>query len=358
MLIVKDCGTCLHSPALSAHLTRVRVLQTMQVEALTRENVASHLQKYRLSLKRQANISESAVIDDAAWPLLERAHARHIAALSPPLLPSADAHEAVATTTATPLALPPPRAGAPTLPSSGLPAGFALPPVNGDGEAVGVPMLSAVAPLVHSHFGGRSPAAARPRVGTLPPLVLPSRPSSLMPSTFCPDRLAQQVAEDQSVLPGCPPWPPVAGAPAPADARMCTVYMVDSAKAAAAPAAHGALKAAEVPEMMVAVSLAAYNSVDGDPAAGAPLPAGSSGSACRRSGGAVAADDGTSPLRRGRRAPKGAVQKRGKAPRRGGKSAVRGGGGLRGTSSPMFGSSDALDVLAEVAGQLAEAEAL
>ncbi len=36
------------------------ILQMMNVEGMTRENVASHLQKYRLNLKKAAGLSSSA----------------------------------------------------------------------------------------------------------------------------------------------------------------------------------------------------------------------------------------------------------------------------------------------------------
>lgn len=38
------------------------IMQIMNVDGLTRENVASHLQKYRLQLKRQG--SDGEVVDD------------------------------------------------------------------------------------------------------------------------------------------------------------------------------------------------------------------------------------------------------------------------------------------------------
>lgn len=48
------------------------ILALMNVEGLTRENVASHLQKYRAYLKRLAGLPPSAPLPSAALPVLQQ----------------------------------------------------------------------------------------------------------------------------------------------------------------------------------------------------------------------------------------------------------------------------------------------
>ncbi len=48
------------------------ILTLMNVEGLTRENVASHLQKYRAYLKRLAGLPPSAALPAAVLPALQK----------------------------------------------------------------------------------------------------------------------------------------------------------------------------------------------------------------------------------------------------------------------------------------------
>ncbi len=48
------------------------ILTLMNVEGLTRENVASHLQKYRAYLKRLAGLPPSAALPAAVLPPLQK----------------------------------------------------------------------------------------------------------------------------------------------------------------------------------------------------------------------------------------------------------------------------------------------
>lgn len=48
------------------------ILALMNVEGLTRENVASHLQKYRAYLKRLAGLPPSAPLPSSALPVLQQ----------------------------------------------------------------------------------------------------------------------------------------------------------------------------------------------------------------------------------------------------------------------------------------------
>lgn len=64
-------------------------MQRMGVDTLTRENVASHLQKYRLALKRKANLPDNALMTASSWRLLEQAHDDVVNNLPPPAAPAA-----------------------------------------------------------------------------------------------------------------------------------------------------------------------------------------------------------------------------------------------------------------------------
>jgi SHAQKYF class myb-like DNA-binding protein len=56
----------------------ITILQLMNVEGMTRENVASHLQKYRLHLKRLAGVAPNATIPPEMLPQVQaQAHAQH-----------------------------------------------------------------------------------------------------------------------------------------------------------------------------------------------------------------------------------------------------------------------------------------
>jgi hypothetical protein len=394
----------------------------MKVGTLTRENVASHLQKYRLSLKRQANISESAMIDDDTWPLLEAAHAQHIASLDPPLrvdaqegtskkaasltemhthapwLASMDPPPQHVAEVAKPPSLPPmlPQGAVLTrspsshvaAPNMGLPSGFSVPPANEAGEAAGIPVPAHMfqpssrfcLPSVRaSHLTGSAAASAEPdsRAATpvLCPLALPERPASLMPEGFSAERLHQRVADEGHILSDgatCPTltaWQPFMSASC-NDPQMCTVYMLEPsammqrqqvagtptrlpALAVSPPGARLNVNAARVPKVMLAVSVAAYNSLGGDgthgnhrTGHGNPAQAMSSGSACRRRSSGGVADEGTSAARL-RRPVLGRLSS---SARRSSRVSAQ----IRSCGSPMYGSTDALDVLAEVAGRLAE----
>ena len=348
------------------------------MNALSRENVASHLQKYRLALKRQANLSEATMISEATWPLLEAAHFDHIASLDPPIIANRPTQQGAAASrsdvpardaagqaqqparSSLPPMLPPkcmPLAASfkdayngPPAKTQALPFGFMLPPPNCDGEAVGVPVPAHMFPSSSAPTGAPVAMPAAPQGACEPsttsgedgdalqPLALPERPASLMPQGFNAERLRTRIAEAGHLLPGA----------SACDAHgMCTVYVVEPASLQPQPGARfaapargaampGFLKQAQVPEAMVAVSLAAYQNADvATAAAGQPVRAASTGSASRKR---LAAQDneGTATPRK--------LRKR-TLPRSDGAQLA----GLGG-----FGSTDALDVLAEVAGQMAD----
>jgi hypothetical protein len=71
----RACGVLMVSSARST----VHCVQVMQVEGLTRENIASHLQKYRRLLEKKAGISGPVGAKD--WPKLEAAQTQHLSQL-------------------------------------------------------------------------------------------------------------------------------------------------------------------------------------------------------------------------------------------------------------------------------------
>ena len=74
------------------------IMQLMNVEGLTRENVASHLQKYRLYLKRMQGISGGGGAVDAATDRLFASAPlpRHLLARAPPYVPVLQPHHQIA----------------------------------------------------------------------------------------------------------------------------------------------------------------------------------------------------------------------------------------------------------------------
>lgn len=50
----------------------------MSVDGLTRENIASHLQKYRRLLEKKAGLPAGGAIRNDDWPLLEAAQRAHL----------------------------------------------------------------------------------------------------------------------------------------------------------------------------------------------------------------------------------------------------------------------------------------
>jgi hypothetical protein len=70
-------------------------MQRMGVDTLTRENIASHLQKYRLALKRTVKLPENTRMTDSVWGLLEQAHDALVNHLPPPVAPAAPLTSAI-----------------------------------------------------------------------------------------------------------------------------------------------------------------------------------------------------------------------------------------------------------------------
>jgi SHAQKYF class myb-like DNA-binding protein len=59
------------------------ILQVMSVDGLTRENIASHLQKYRRLLEKKAGLPAGGTIRAEDWPLLEAAQRAHLVQARP-----------------------------------------------------------------------------------------------------------------------------------------------------------------------------------------------------------------------------------------------------------------------------------
>jgi hypothetical protein len=59
------------------------VAQVMNVDGLTRENIASHLQKYRRLLEKKANLPSGGLIAPEHWPLMEAAQRAHLIQVCP-----------------------------------------------------------------------------------------------------------------------------------------------------------------------------------------------------------------------------------------------------------------------------------
>ena len=57
------------------------VLQVMGVDGLTRENIASHLQKYRRLLEKKAGLPGTGPVAATDWPRLETAQTAHLVAV-------------------------------------------------------------------------------------------------------------------------------------------------------------------------------------------------------------------------------------------------------------------------------------
>ena len=57
--------------------------QVMAVGGLTRENIASHLQKYRRLLEKKAGLPAGGAVTSEAWPLLEAAQRAHLVQARP-----------------------------------------------------------------------------------------------------------------------------------------------------------------------------------------------------------------------------------------------------------------------------------
>jgi hypothetical protein len=53
-------------------------LQVMGVQGLTRENIASHLQKYRRWLEKKASMPPGGTVSAKDWPRLEAAQSAHL----------------------------------------------------------------------------------------------------------------------------------------------------------------------------------------------------------------------------------------------------------------------------------------
>eukprot|EP00892_Ulva_mutabilis_P007617 jgi/Ulvmu1/5227/UM022_0020.1 len=81
------------------------ILQVMDVEGLTRENIASHLQKYRRLLEKKAGISGPVSSKD--WPKLEAVQTQHLQSLRKQVSESQDAGTSSAAAAAEPAAAQP-----------------------------------------------------------------------------------------------------------------------------------------------------------------------------------------------------------------------------------------------------------
>eukprot|EP00892_Ulva_mutabilis_P003307 jgi/Ulvmu1/1348/UM011_0076.1 len=230
------------------HAVPKTIMQKMGVDSLSRENVASHLQKYRLALKRKAGLPDNALMTAASWRQLEQAHDDFVASIptataAAPLLIRAAGPaphptgptaimpryaDSLPTPKPEPTAAPTPPKSLPPLPPmgasaqklppqtfagttlcapSGLPPGFTVPPPDSDGVAVGIPMP---APLFGPDSRGPSRAShssssARPTRGTLPGLP----PSDTPPQPPArPNRRCGRSACPMLPQPSCPPLSP------------------------------------------------------------------------------------------------------------------------------------------------------
>lgn len=75
-------------------------MQVMDVEGLTRENIASHLQKYRRLLEKKAGISGPVGTKD--WPKLEAVQTQHLQSLRKQVSEAQTSQAAAGATAATP----------------------------------------------------------------------------------------------------------------------------------------------------------------------------------------------------------------------------------------------------------------
>jgi hypothetical protein len=374
----------------------------MKCAALTRENVASHLQKYRLMLKRQAQVSDSTVTSDADWALLEAVHAAHIASLQPPLTLSPAAVPTAAPLTEPPTSIPAPAAVAPTasahaatpphprgasedrlqppckaprglpplLPATmpgpasalvpvtpparvpvvlacsnfGLPPGFCVPAANADGEAVGIPMpfnlFTASTASSKSGLPTPSQSASAKVTDQTAAHVGPTLSPLALPAN--PSSLMPASFDPEGLsrrLEEALEHNPAAGG-----VPMCAVYAFNPASVVpSAGSPHGFLVPAAVPQPMLEMSMAAYGASAFPPGA-APhtKSAVSSGSASKKDRDREDRDLGTFDSRiRRRRTPR-------RSPR--GASSLR--RSATGAASAPDGATSALDMLAEVAGRL------
>lgn len=92
-VVSRPADTCGHTPLSAAH-----PMQVMDVEGLTRENIASHLQKYRRLLEKKAGISGPVTSKD--WPELEAVQTQHLQSLRKQVSESQDAQTGTGATAA------------------------------------------------------------------------------------------------------------------------------------------------------------------------------------------------------------------------------------------------------------------
>lgn len=311
----------------------------MGVDSLSRENVASHLQKYRLALKRKAGLPDNTLMTAASWRQLEQAHEECVASIPtataaaplmaraagpaplpagpPAMLPRAtdpqSSPKPEPAVAPAPRTLPPlPPLAAQTLPPhtfptrappcapAGLPPGFNVPPPDSDGVAVGIPMPSSLFPAAKDSHGmsrtSYSSTSGRPSRGTLPGLPSSDTPPPTTGPSEPPLRPLGLPDAATALMPGAYPYPAADGRAETAAAgnKLCTVYMYNptvcsGAGGLEAPQARTLVKPAQVPQMLLSVSAAAYNSMAGGAAVpelasvahGAPAQTGSTGSASR-----------------------------------------------------------------------------
>lgn len=336
-------------------MTRLLIVQKMGVDSLSRENVASHLQKYRLALKRKAGLPDNTLMTAGSWRQLEEAHEDFVASIptataAAPLLIRAAGpapHPAGPTAimpryaeslptlkpepvaSAAPKSLPPlppmavssqklpPQtfAGTTLCAPSGLPPGFTVPPPDSDGVAVGIPMPSTLfgkdprGPSRASH----SSSSARPARGTLPGLPSSDTPPPTTGPSESPLRPLGMPDAATALMPTSFPYPAADGQGAASDGsnKFCTVYMYNPTVCGVGsgldPAqARTLVKPAQVPQMLLSVSAAAYNSMAGGAAVpelagvahGAPAQTGSTGSASRPASGGEDESTGVGKRRR------------------------------------------------------------
>lgn len=202
---------------------------------------------------------------------------------------------------------------------SGLPPGFTVPPPDSDGVAVGIPMPSPLFASVKDSHGmqrsSHSSTTGRPTRGTLPGLPSSDTPPPTTGPSDPPLRPLGMPDAATALMPPTYSYPATDGG---ADGgngggnKLCTVYMYNpslcGAGAGMEPAqARTLVKPAQVPQMLLSVSAAAYNSMAGGAAVpelvgvahGAPAQTGSTGSASRPVSGGD--DDNTGVGKRRRR---------------------------------------------------------